>query len=101
LMSVLGANATVADINQYMLDVGLGRAVKRGIDTLVWSRQNAEQLSYPDRSFDAYTIAFGIRNVTHIDRALAEPLRVLKFGGRFFCLEFSTAQCPRFKNVDD
>ena len=96
-----GAAVTVADINQDMLDVGLARAVKRGIDTLVWSRQNAEQLSYPDRSFDAYTIAFGIRNVTHIDRALSEAFRVLKFGGRFFCLEFSTAQWPGFKNAYD
>jgi len=96
-----GAAVTVADINQDMLDVGLARAVKRGIDTLVWSRQNAEQLSYPDRSFDAYTIAFGIRNVTHIDRALAEAFRVLKFGGRFFCLEFSTAQWPGFKDAYD
>lgn len=96
-----GAAVTVADINQDMLDVGLARAVKRGIDTLVWSRQNAEQLSYPDRTFDAYTIAFGIRNVTHIDRALSEAFRVLKFGGRFFCLEFSTVQWPGFKDAYD
>ena len=100
-MADRGANVTVADINQEMLDVGLERAVKRGIDTLVWSRQNAEQLSYPDRSFDAYTIAFGIRNVTHIDQALAEAFRVLKFGGRFFCLEFSTTEWPGFKDAYD
>lgn len=96
-----GAEVTVADINQEMLDVGLERAVKRGIDTLVWSRQNAEELAYPDRTFDAYTIAFGIRNVTHIDKALAEAFRVLKFGGRFFCLEFSTTEWPGFKEVYD
>ena len=96
-----GAAVTVADINQEMLDVGLERAVKRGLDTLVWSRQNAEQLAYPDRTFDAYTIAFGIRNVTHIDKALAEAFRVLKFGGRFFCLEFSTTEWPGFKEVYD
>ena len=96
-----GADVTVADINQEMLDVGLERAVKRGIDTLVWSRQNAEQLSYPDHSFNAYTIAFGIRNVTHIDKALAEAFRVLKFGGRFFCLEFSTTEWPGFRNAYD
>ena len=96
-----GAQVTVADINQDMLDVGLERAVERGIDTLVWSCQNAETLSYPDRSFDAYTIAFGIRNVTHIDRALAEAFRVLKFGGRFFCLEFSTTTWPGFKEAYD
>ena len=96
-----GADVTVADINQEMLDVGLERAVERGIDTLVWSRQNAESLAYPDRSFDAYTIAFGIRNVTHIDKALAEAFRVLKFGGRFFCLEFSTTEWPGFKDAYD
>ena len=96
-----GAAVTVADINQEMLDVGLERAVERGIDTLVWSRQNAEQLAYPDRAFDAYTIAFGIRNVTHIDKALAEAFRVLKFGGRFFCLEFSTTEWPGFKEAYD
>ena len=96
-----GAEVTVADINQEMLDVGLERAVERGIDTLVWSRQNAEGLAYPDRCFDAYTIAFGIRNVTHIDQALAEALRVLKFGGRFFCLEFSTTEWPGFKDAYD
>ena len=100
-MAERGAAVTVADINQEMLDVGLERAVTRGIDTLVWSRQNAEQLAYPDRCFDAYTIAFGIRNVTHIDQALAEAFRVLKFGGRFFCLEFSTTEWPGFKEVYD
>ena len=100
-MAERGAAVTVADINQEMLDVGLERAVTRGIDTLVWSRQNAEQLAYPDRCFDAYTIAFGIRNVTHIDQALAEAFRVLKYGGRFFCLEFSTTEWPGFKEAYD
>ena len=96
-----GAEVTVSDINQQMLDVGIERALKRGIDGLVWSRQNAEELTFPDRMFDAYTIAFGIRNVTHIDKALAEAHRVLKFGGRFFCLEFSTTEWPGFKEVYD
>ena len=96
-----GAEVTVADINQEMLDVGLERAVERCIDTLVWSRQNAESLAYPDRTFDAYTIAFGIRNVTRIDQALAEAFRVLKFGGRLFCLEFSTTEWPGFKEAYD
>ncbi|HEX2795350.1 MAG TPA: class I SAM-dependent methyltransferase [Croceicoccus sp.] len=100
-MEARGASVTVSDINQDMLDVGLDRAVKRGIDTLVWSRQNAESLSFPANSFDAYTIAFGIRNVTHIDRALAEAYRVLRRGGRFFCLEFSTTEWPGFKEVYD
>ena len=96
-----GASVTVADINQEMLDVGIERALERGIDGLVWSRQNAERLSYPARVFDAYTIAFGIRNVTRIDQALAEAHRVLKFGGRFFCLEFSTTEWPGFKDAYD
>ncbi len=100
-MAGSGAEITVADINQDMLDVGLERAVKRGIDDFVWSCQNAEGLSFADRSFDAYTIAFGIRNVTHIDRALAEAYRVLKHGGRFFCLEFSTTEWPGFRDVYD
>ncbi|GGY92881.1 class I SAM-dependent methyltransferase [Novosphingobium colocasiae] len=96
-----GASVTVSDINQDMLDVGIERAMERGIDSLVWSRQNAEELSFPDRFFDAYTIAFGIRNVTRIDKALAEAHRVLKYGGRFFCLEFSTTQWPGFKEIYD
>ena len=100
-MAEAGAEVTVADINQDMLDVGIERAVKRGLDGLVWSCQNAEELTYPDRLFDAYTIAFGIRNVTHIDKALAEAYRVLKFGGRFFCLEFSTTEWPGFKEAYD
>jgi demethylmenaquinone methyltransferase/2-methoxy-6-polyprenyl-1,4-benzoquinol methylase len=96
-----GAEVTVSDINQEMLDVGVERALKRGIDGLVWSRQNAEDLTFPDRMFNAYTIAFGIRNVTHIDKALAEAHRVLKLGGRFFCLEFSTTEWPGFKDIYD
>ena len=100
-MAPSGAQITVSDINQDMLDVGLERAVQRGIDGLVWSRQNAEELTFEDRTFDAYTIAFGIRNVTHIDKALAEAHRVLKFGGRFFCLEFSTTEWPGFAQVYD
>ncbi|MFK4874212.1 class I SAM-dependent methyltransferase [Novosphingobium sp. ZW T3_23] len=100
-MAAQGASITVSDINQDMLDVGIERAMEQGIDGLVWSRQNAEVLSFGDRFFDAYTIAFGIRNVTHIDKALAEAHRVLKFGGRFFCLEFSTTEWPGFKEVYD
>jgi demethylmenaquinone methyltransferase/2-methoxy-6-polyprenyl-1,4-benzoquinol methylase len=96
-----GAEVTVSDINQEMLDAGIERALDRGIDGLVWSRQNAEELSLPDRMFDAYTIAFGIRNVTHIDKALAEAYRVLRHGGRFFCLEFSTTEWPGFGEVYD
>ena len=100
-MAERGAEVTVADINQEMLDVGVERALERGLTGLVWSRQNAETLTYAERTFDAYTIAFGIRNVTHIDQALAEAHRVLKFGGRFFCLEFSTTEWPGFKDAYD
>lgn len=100
-MAAHGATITVSDINQDMLDVGIERALERGLDTLVWSRQNAEVLTFPDRFFDAYTIAFGIRNVTRIDHALAEAHRVLKHGGRFFCLEFSTTEWPGFREVYD
>jgi len=106
-MAAQGAQITVSDINQDMLDVGIERALKkiedgeRGLDSLVWSRQNAEELSFPNRFFDAYTIAFGIRNVTRIDKALAEAHRVLKHGGRFYCLEFSTTEWPGFKEVYD
>ena len=100
-MAERGAEITVADINQEMLDVGVERAMERGIDGLVWSRQNAEELTYPRGIFDAYTIAFGIRNVTHIDKALAEAHRVLKYGGRFYCLEFSTVEWPGLKEAYD
>ena len=96
-----GASITVADINPAMLEVGMGRAQKRGLDGLVWSEANAESLTYPDRFFDAYTIAFGIRNVTDIPKALREANRVLRRGGRFFCLEFSTVTWPGFKDVYD
>jgi demethylmenaquinone methyltransferase / 2-methoxy-6-polyprenyl-1,4-benzoquinol methylase len=96
-----GAFITVADINPDMLGVGMERAQNREIDHLSWSEQNAETLSFDDKSFDAYTIAFGIRNVTHIDKALKEAHRVLKRGGRFFCLEFSTTLWPGFAEVYD
>jgi len=96
-----GASVTVADINPAMLDVGIERAARRGIDGLVWSEANAETLQFPDRFFDAYTIAFGIRNVTDIPKALREAHRVLKRGGRFFCLEFSTTLWPGFAEIYD
>jgi demethylmenaquinone methyltransferase/2-methoxy-6-polyprenyl-1,4-benzoquinol methylase len=84
------ADVTVCDINPAMLGVGRDRAVDRGLlRGLTWTTGDAEALPFPDRSFDAYTIAFGLRNVTGIDRALAEAHRVLRPGGRFYCLEFS------------
>ncbi|MCW2383118.1 MULTISPECIES: class I SAM-dependent methyltransferase [unclassified Sphingobium] len=100
-MAKHGAHVTVSDINEDMLAVGMTRAQKRGIEGLVWQPQNAEQLVFGDRSFDAYTIAFGIRNVTDIPAALREAHRVLKYGGRFFCLEFSSTTWPGFGDVYD
>ena len=100
-MQPSGAYITVADINPDMLGVGMERSEKRDIGNLAWSEQNAETLSFDDKTFDAYTIAFGIRNVTHIDQALSEAHRVLRRGGRFFCLEFSTTLWPGFADVYD
>ena len=99
-IAAAGADVTVADINPAMLEVGMERAAKRGV-TMVWREENAEKLSFPNRSFDAYTIAFGIRNVTDIPAALAEAHRVVAFGGRFFCLEFSTTEWPGFGEIYD
>ena len=94
-----GARVTVADINPEMLAVGVERAKQRGLEGLTWAEENAETLSFADRSFDAYTIAFGIRNVTDIPAALREAHRVLKFGGRFYCLEFSQTNWPGFATL--
>ncbi|HEX8214914.1 MAG TPA: class I SAM-dependent methyltransferase [Allosphingosinicella sp.] len=100
-MAASGARITVADINDEMLSVGIDRAQRQAVDGLIWAEENAEKLSFEDKSFDAYTIAFGIRNVTHIDKALAEAHRVLRTGGRFYCLEFSTSTWPGFKELYD
>jgi demethylmenaquinone methyltransferase / 2-methoxy-6-polyprenyl-1,4-benzoquinol methylase len=87
-----GFHATVCDINTDMLEVGRARALKTHLDDRVtFVEGNAEALAFPDRSFDAHTIAFGIRNVPRIELALAEAFRVLRHGGRFLCLEFSPA----------
>jgi len=88
-----GTRVTVADINAGMLEVGRERAAKakRKIEFV---EANAEKLPLPDKSFDAVTIAFGIRNVPRIDAALEEAHRVLKIGGRFLCLEFSSVDVP-------
>lgn len=95
-MVARGASVTVSDINQDMLDVGIERAASKRIEGLTWKQQNAEALSFGDNSFDAYTIAFGIRNVTDMPAALREAHRVLKRGGRLFVLEFSTSEWPGF-----
>lgn len=83
-------HVTVLDINEQMIIEGRDRAIDTArTEGLSWACGNAEKLPLPDASLDAYTIAFGIRNVTYIDKALAEALRVLRPGGRFLCLEFS------------
>ena len=85
-----GGPVVVCDINHAMIETGVERAGRRGeADGISWVCGDAEALPIPDRSVDAYTIAFGLRNVTRIDRALAEARRVLRPGGRFMCLEFS------------
>jgi demethylmenaquinone methyltransferase / 2-methoxy-6-polyprenyl-1,4-benzoquinol methylase len=95
-----GFRATVCDINSDMLDVGRERAAARHLDEKVsFVEGNAERLAFPDRGFDGYTIAFGIRNVPQIDRALSEAFRVLKPGGRFLCLEFSTVDVPGLDRI--
>lgn len=94
----------VCDINPNMLNVGKERAIKRGIGndrSLIWVEGDAEALSFEDNSMDGYTIAFGIRNVTHIEKVLTEAHRVLKRGGRFLCLELSHVDVPIFKQLYD
>lgn len=96
------ADVTVLDINGSMLGVGRERAQKRGLASSVsFIEANAEELPFEDASFDAYTIAFGIRNVPDIARALREAHRVLKPGGRFLCLEFSEVELPLLEKVYD
>src|ERR1700744_5680790 len=97
-----GFRATVCDINSDMLNVGRARAVKRHLDEQVsFVEGNAEALAFSNGSFDAYTIAFGIRNVPRIDLALTEAYRVLKPGSRFLCLEFSTVDVPGLDRIYD
>jgi demethylmenaquinone methyltransferase/2-methoxy-6-polyprenyl-1,4-benzoquinol methylase len=98
-MARRGARVTVADINADMLEVGKERAEAREIEGLSWKVENAEALSFDDGSFDAYTIVFGIRNVTDIPAALREAHRVLKRGGRFYCMEFSSSDWPGFSQL--
>ena len=97
-----GFSATVCDINSDMLTVGRERAHARHLDERVsFVEGNAEELAFPNNTFDAYTIAFGIRNVPRIDRALSEAFRVLRPGGRFLCLEFSTVDVPGLDRMYD
>ena len=97
-----GFHATVCDINSDMLAVGRQRAIARHLDDRVaFVEGSAEALAFPDRHFDAYTIAFGIRNVPRIDLALGEAFRVLRPGSRFLCLEFSTVDVPGLDRLYD
>ncbi|KAL7227957.1 hypothetical protein ACSBR1_022771 [Camellia fascicularis] len=94
----------VCDINPNMLNVGKKRAQERGLgnhQSLIWVEGDAEALRFEDNSMDGYTIALGIRNVTHIEKVLAEAYRVLKSGGRFLCLELSHVEVPGFKQLYD
>lgn len=98
------AKVIVADINEEMLRVGAGRSQRDREgkpQPLAWVTADAEKLPFEDSSVDAYTIAFGIRNVTHIDKALSEAHRVLRRGGRFLCLEFSEVQIPVLDKIYD
>jgi len=94
-----GADVVVVDINAGMTAAGRDRAVDRGRLDIAWTVGDAEALPFPDMSQDAVTIAFGLRNITRRDRALREMRRVLKPGGRFFCLEFSAVAAPALRAV--
>jgi len=97
-----GKSVTVCDINREMLNHGRDRAIDKGLlKGLTWVTGDAEQLPVADNSMDAFTIAFCIRNVTHIDRALSEARRVLRPGGRFLCLEFSRVALPLLEKPYD
>jgi len=99
------ADITVLDLTPAMLEVGRDRATDKGWlgneGGFEWITGNAEDLPFPDNHFDVYTIAFGLRNVTHIDKALTEAYRVLKPGGKFYCLEFSHVETPILSKAYD
>lgn len=100
--SLKGGNITLCDLNWDMLRVGRDRAVDKGwLNEFEWITGNAESLPIPSNSVDVYTIAFGLRNVTRIDDGLKEAFRVLKPGGRFFCLEFSHVKNPLLSKLYD
>ncbi len=96
------AHGTILDISREMLEVGRERAEDNGTaDKIEFVEGNAESLPFEDKTFDSYTIAFGIRNVPRIDLALKEAYRVLKPGGRFICLEFSEVTVPVLDDIYD
>lgn len=93
-MGYLHPKITVCDLTYDMLAQGRKKAINQGLIDVMWHNGNAEQLPYPDASFDRVTIAFGLRNVTNKELAISEIARVLKPGGMFFCLEFSPPEGP-------
>lgn len=96
------SDVTIADINESMLSVGQARAIDRGfVNDFNWVECDAAELPFASDSFDIYTISFGLRNVTNIDTALSEARRVLRPGGRFFCLEFSHVEDEILKQIYD
>jgi demethylmenaquinone methyltransferase / 2-methoxy-6-polyprenyl-1,4-benzoquinol methylase len=97
-----GCRAVLCDINPAMLEVGRGRLQQAGLaGRAALAIGNAEALPFADQRFDAFTVAFGIRNVSRIDKALSEARRVLKTGGRFLCLEFSCCDVPMLDRLYD
>jgi demethylmenaquinone methyltransferase / 2-methoxy-6-polyprenyl-1,4-benzoquinol methylase len=98
----VAGTAVVCDVNERMLEIGRARALDQGIlFGLEWLVADAERLPFAERSFDLYSIAFGLRNVTHFAAALAEAQRVLKPGGRFLCLEFTPQVTPLLQPLYD
>lgn len=98
----LNPQIIVCDLTPEMVAVGRDRAINQGfLGNIEWVCGNAENLPLASNSVDLYTIAYGLRNVTHIDTALAEAFRVLKTGGKFICLEFSHITFPPLQSVYD
>lgn len=93
-----GGKATVCDLNKEMLAEGQKKFAGQNIE---WRHADAENLPFENNQFDYYTISFGIRNVTNIDKALKEAYRVLKPGGKFACLELSQVDAPLLKKFYD
>jgi ubiquinone/menaquinone biosynthesis methyltransferase len=102
LKAAEGGQVTVADINHNMLKEGYKNAVNKNIlHNIEWLCADAQNMPIPDNIYDYYTIAFGIRNVTDINKALSEAYRVLKLGGKFLCLEFSKVENPLLEKIYD
>ncbi len=98
----LDIQVTAVDLTESMLKTGHDRAIDRGIlKGITYNVADAEALPFADDSFDVYVCAFGLRNVGNLEKALNESFRVLKPGGRFYCLEFSEVKTPGIKDVYD